>query len=191
MHGLSPFNQAKYCLKRSHIAWNNHLFPPTGGFLPLSSHSAHPLVRILYSFLLSYLNIECWPHPSSLKGIGMTEPIKLPGDFPPAAGVRFEGGNPASNCRPRLSPRLFLSFVSQYQPQKTLAFAVGHAKRLRLSLRARLWERSNLSPAGRLLRKASIRNDISYQIRSLFIHPLFVSTISGEDHLRPGSHNYL
>jgi hypothetical protein len=73
----------------------------------------------------------------------MTEPIKLPGDFPSAAGVRFEGlkqlasncGNPASNCRPRLSPRLFLSFVSQYQPQKPLALAVGHAKRLRLSLR--------------------------------------------------------
>jgi hypothetical protein len=65
-------------MMRRHIAWNNHLFPPTGGFLPLSSLSAHPLERILYSFHLSNLNIECGPHPSSLKGICMTEPIKQP-----------------------------------------------------------------------------------------------------------------
>jgi hypothetical protein len=74
----------------------------------------------------------------------MTEPIKLPGDFPHAAGVRFESlkqlasncGNLASNCRPRLPPQVVPFFC----------FSIS-------------------TPKG-----------------GLFIHPLFVSTFSGEDH---------
>jgi hypothetical protein len=66
----------------------------------------------------------------------MTEPIKLPGDFPPAAGVRFES-------------------------LKQLGFQLQHSPFLQV---VPFFCFSISTPQG-----------------GLFIHPLFVSIISGED----------